>query len=45
MLQNKVSNGSNMRWEGSRIMLPEHAEQLKRLKFEQQKVVKHQLEE
>ncbi|WP_332694549.1 YolD-like family protein [Halalkalibacter lacteus] len=45
MLQNKISKGSNLRWEGSRIMLPEHVQELRKRKFEQTKVAKHELDE
>ncbi|MFC0471893.1 YolD-like family protein [Halalkalibacter kiskunsagensis] len=45
MLHNKISKGSNMRWEGSRIMLPEHVEALRKLKEEHKKVPKPELEE
>jgi hypothetical protein len=42
---NKIAIGSNMRWEGSRIMLPEHVEELRKRKEEQKKVPKHELDE
>jgi hypothetical protein len=42
---NKLTVGSNMRWESSRMMLPEHVEALHKHKFEQKKVPKHELDE
>jgi hypothetical protein len=34
-----------MRWEGSRIMLPEHVEELRKRKADQKKLPKHELDE
>jgi hypothetical protein len=42
---NKIAKGSNMRWEGSRMMLPEHVEALKKLKEDNKKIPKHELDE
>jgi hypothetical protein len=42
---NKVTKGSNMRWEGSRMMLPEHVEGLQHQKEEKTKVPRHELDE
>lgn len=45
MKQNMLSPGSNMRWESSRMMLPEHVEALRARKYEQLKVEKPALDE
>lgn len=45
MKQNMLSPGSNMRWESSRMMLPEHKEALLARKQDQKKVEKPQLDE
>lgn len=42
---NKIPPGSNMRWEASRIMLPEHINALRKRKIEQKKVEKPILDE
>jgi len=45
VLMNKVTKGSNMMWEGSRIMLPEHIAALRHRKEEQKKLPKPELDE
>ncbi|MGG3623876.1 YolD-like family protein [Bacillus gobiensis] len=45
MKQNMLSPGSNMRWESSRMMLPEHREALLARKREQLKVKKPMLDQ
>ncbi|MCL1632305.1 YolD-like family protein [Sporolactobacillus sp. CPB3-1] len=35
---NKLTEGSNMRWESMRMMLPEHIERLKQAMIDEQKV-------
>ena len=45
MRMNKLSPGSNMRWESSRMMLPEHVARLRQRKEEQKKVEKHELDD
>ncbi len=42
---NKLTKGSNMRWESSRMMLPEHKEQIIDHHNEKRKVVKPILDE
>ncbi|ALC83930.1 MULTISPECIES: YolD-like family protein [Bacillus] len=45
MKSNMLTPGSNMRWESSRMMLPEHREALLARKKEQMKVEKPELDE
>ncbi|MCO7175510.1 YolD-like family protein [Sporolactobacillus kofuensis] len=45
MKTNKLTNGSNMRWESSRMMLPEHVQALRALANEETKISKPQLDE
>ncbi len=45
MKANKLSTGSNLRWEGSRMMLPEHVGALRSRKIDQKKVEKPDLDE
>lgn len=40
MKPNKLTKGSNIRWESMRMMLPEHVQALLRYKEEQMKIVK-----
>ncbi|WP_137744525.1 YolD-like family protein [Robertmurraya siralis] len=42
---NKLTKGSNLRWESSRIMLPEHKEELIKLGKDKEKVPKPILDE
>ncbi|WP_234396969.1 YolD-like family protein [Bacillus massiliglaciei] len=42
---NKLTPGSNMKWESSRMMLPEHVAALRQLKEENKKVEKPILDE
>ncbi|WP_137744818.1 YolD-like family protein [Robertmurraya siralis] len=42
---NKLTKGSNLRWESSRIMLPEHKEELIKLGKDKEKVPKPVLDE
>ena len=41
----KLTPGSNLRWESSRMMLPEHIERIRQRKEEQKKVEKPELDE
>ncbi len=41
----KVTKGSNKKWEGSRMMLPEHVALIRQRKVDQKKVKKHELDE
>ena len=41
----KITPGSNLRWEGSRFMLPEHRAALKQHAHEKTKIPKHELDE
>ncbi|TPE70693.1 YolD-like family protein [Halalkalibacterium halodurans] len=45
MKQNKLTPGTNLRWESSRFMLPEHISALQQYKFESKKVSKPTLDE
>ncbi len=44
MKQNKLTQGSNMRWESSRMTLPEHVEEILLWRNERDKVQKPQLD-
>lgn len=45
MKDNKLTTGSNMRWESSRMMLPEHVQALRALADEEIKINKPHLDE
>ncbi|MCQ2008565.1 MAG: YolD-like family protein [Sporolactobacillus sp.] len=45
MKNNKLTNGSNMRWESSRMMLPEHVQALRELAREESKRERPYLDE
>ena len=40
MKANKISEGSNLRWEGMRMMLPEHVQAIRQNEFDKTKVSK-----
>lgn len=42
-MANKLTPGSNIRWESSRMMLPEHVQALKQLKIDEQKMPRPEL--
>ncbi len=45
MKANKISEGSNLRWEGMRMMLPEHVQGIRQHEFDKTKVSKPNLDE
>lgn len=45
MRQTKVTPGSNLRWESSRMMLPEHVRALNQFKHEQKKKTRPEIDE
>jgi len=45
MSQSKITPGSNLMWEGSRMMLPEHVEAIKRHQKELSKKIKPEFDE
>lgn len=45
MSKSKISEGSNLMWEGSRMILPEHRAALKQYNYEKQRIDRPMLDE